>query len=167
MTNRPGEYILKVHGLGLTNVIMQVESEKDLNKWNDWFNGSLSYTTQAEECFLKQVHPKSIKDMDAAAATTTTTKFRLDSGITTQQVEDDYGEEDDDDDQTRRGSEMTVATFHCGYLSPKDVPLPAQQLEETDMSTADQGNSFYSSFAEYLSSVPSENSTVVATTPSP
>ncbi|KAI7907043.1 uncharacterized protein BX663DRAFT_494622 [Cokeromyces recurvatus] len=35
---RPNEYVLKVHGYSLFNVIMQVETEIELIQWNKWFN---------------------------------------------------------------------------------------------------------------------------------
>ncbi|KAI9486341.1 MAG: periplasmic binding protein-like I [Benjaminiella poitrasii] len=38
LVSRPNEYVLKVHGIGLFNVIMQVGTEKELMNWNDWFN---------------------------------------------------------------------------------------------------------------------------------
>ncbi len=31
---------MKVHGLNMSNILMQVESEKDLMQWNSWFNTS-------------------------------------------------------------------------------------------------------------------------------
>lgn len=37
-SNKCGEYTLKIHGLGMFDVLMQVESEKDLMQWNSWFN---------------------------------------------------------------------------------------------------------------------------------
>jgi hypothetical protein len=77
--SRSGEYILKVHGLGMYNVLMQVESEKDLILWNDWFNTSTSTTSNGSsfnsstidgnnnllegETFLADTHkPKNVGD---------------------------------------------------------------------------------------------------------
>ncbi|KAI8979829.1 hypothetical protein BDF20DRAFT_871929 [Mycotypha africana] len=38
----PKQYVLKVHGQGMTNILMQVESEKILLCWYDWFNNKHS-----------------------------------------------------------------------------------------------------------------------------
>lgn len=43
------EYILKIHGNGMFDVLMQVESEKELMMWNDWFNhGSLQRQVRSD-----------------------------------------------------------------------------------------------------------------------
>jgi hypothetical protein len=118
----------------MTNVLMQVESEKDLMQWNSWFNIKAEvpsnnsnyyqhdFLNGEETCInpleiipgfdkTKQVNEKVNIDDDYGGKDTTNSKrltrqIRLDSGITTHHLLSD--EDDDDDAETRRGSEMTL-----------------------------------------------------------
>ena len=38
VSSKEGSYVLKVHGLGLWDLLIQVEQEKELLEWHDWFN---------------------------------------------------------------------------------------------------------------------------------
>lgn len=143
--SRPNEYILKIHGIGMSNVLMQVESEKDLIKWNDWFNtrvqsspapattnSSLSTASSRHEdgsysdASLPSTTFERLKDKEDTtkkSAKRLTRQSRLDSGITTHHLlageeddHDEYSEEDEDVD--RRGSEMTDETLDSCYFQP-------------------------------------------------
>lgn len=122
----------------MSNILMQVESEKDLIKWNDWFNTrvhpssitnlSASPTINKEEgeTFLdpsqqsKFEHKNDASDNQKKAIKRLTRQSRLDSGITTHHLL--AGEEEGDDDNEngldRRGSEMTDETIDCCYSQP-------------------------------------------------
>ncbi|EPB88722.1 hypothetical protein HMPREF1544_04481 [Mucor circinelloides 1006PhL] len=138
--SRPNEYILKIHGIGMSNVLMQVESEKDLIKWNYWFNTrvqssppttnlSISTTPSRHEGGdYSNSSPQStkfepLKDNEEHAkrsAKRLTRQSRLDSGITTHHLlagEEDE-EYDEDEDADRRGSEMTDETLDSCYYQP-------------------------------------------------
>lgn len=129
-STKPGEYILKVHGLSMSNILMQVESEKDLMQWNSWFNARIESSTdltsssyyrnerlQGETC-LDPVEVKKSFDNDIHMKRISTNikrltrQVRLDSGITTHRLLDD------NDDYERRGSDMTVTTLNSCYNQP-------------------------------------------------
>lgn len=124
----------------MSNVLMQVESEKDLIKWNDWFNARIQSsppTTNLSISTTPSRHeggdypnpsPQStkfepLKDNEEHAkrsAKRLTRQSRLDSGITTHHLL--AGEEDEeydkDEDADRRGSEMTDETLDSCYYQP-------------------------------------------------
>ncbi|KAI8640133.1 hypothetical protein BD408DRAFT_445423 [Parasitella parasitica] len=119
-TSRSNEYILKIHGLGMFNVLMQVESEKELIKWNDWFNtrvkssptaySSTTSTPTKEEghaLLSSSLLPKMDQSNDdndklKKSIRRLTRQSRQDSGLTTHHLladdDGDYGDDDDDDD---------------------------------------------------------------------
>ncbi|CEP13767.1 hypothetical protein [Parasitella parasitica] len=119
-TSRPNEYILKVHGLGMFNVLMQVESEKELIKWNDWFNTRVQsaptvYSSKAStptkeegDALLSSSHPSKLDSRDndsdkiKKSLRRLTRQSRQDSGLTTHHLladeDEDYGDDDDDND---------------------------------------------------------------------
>lgn len=139
--SRPNEYILKIHGIGMSNVLMQVESEKDLIKWNDWFNtrvqSSPPATTSSSIATAASRHEgdnysdaslqpatferlKDDEDKTKRSAKRLTRQSRLDSGITTHHLlaGEEFEESDEDQDADRRGSEMTDETLDSCYFQP-------------------------------------------------
>ncbi|GAA5801645.1 hypothetical protein HPULCUR_007093 [Helicostylum pulchrum] len=131
VSSKPGEYILKIHGNGMTNIMMQVETENDLMLWNARFNTRIDTSTDASyyrnelqgETCLNPLENKQDGDSEIKRISTNikrlTRQSRLDSGITTHRLLDN--EEDGDEDYQngeRRGSDMTATTVNSCYNQP-------------------------------------------------
>ncbi|KAI8376579.1 uncharacterized protein BYT42DRAFT_534211 [Radiomyces spectabilis] len=108
----PEAYVLKVHGLGLSDILIQVANASDLEQWHIWFNdahggGSSCDDISGQTCATgsQQLghHDKGNHGLDAAAKLS-------DSGITSRHLLD------------RRESGMTIGTLDTFLVQDAEEP---------------------------------------------
>lgn len=129
----------------MSNILMQVETEKSLLQWISWFNTRADPTSNIDSSYYQNELLKTDPCLDLLETITDfntkqsneksdtkesvetkrpstnirrlTRQVRLDSGITTHRL---LGGDDEDyeDDSERRGSEMTIVTLDSCYSQP-------------------------------------------------
>ncbi|CAO3612776.1 unnamed protein product [Cunninghamella blakesleeana] len=122
-------YLLKIHGYGFTDILIQVKNEQDLQQWYKWFNSKQQNQSSNEQnaifSFLKKNHTTSkeyiLSDHSKKSHSKENDKINMDSGLTCQYLLSD-------DTESNRQSSITLDTFTSNHTSL--LPLPYNDSDD-------------------------------------